>query len=125
MPLSRKTITHFQLKDKTGQPLTIDAFLKQLKLRSIRGTDVMALSYRSPNPQQATAVVNFLMADYLENNIRTNRASATAAREFLSKQLPEVEERVVAAEAALRRFKEKNSVGCSKRRSKDRSGKAE
>ena len=70
----------------------------------------MALSYRSPNPQQATAVINFLMADYLENNIRTNRASATAAREFLSRQLPDVEQRVVTAEAALRRFKEKNSV---------------
>ena len=106
----QKTITHFHLKNKTGKPLTIDAFLKQLKLKSIRGTDVMSLSYRSTNPQQATAVINFLMADYLENNIRINRASATAAREFLSKQLPDVEERVVAAEAALRRFKEQNSV---------------
>src|SRR5579883_822700 len=101
----QKTISHFQLKDKTGKPLTINTFLKQLKLRSIRGTDVMELSYRSINPQQATAVINFLMRDYLENNIRVNRASATAAREFLSRQLPDVEKRVVAAEVALRQFK--------------------
>ncbi len=106
----QKTITHFQLKDQTGKLLTIDAFLKQLKLKSIRGTDVMALSYSSTDPQQATAVINFLMGDYLENNIRTNRASATAAREFLSNQLPDIEKRVVAVEAALRRFKEENSV---------------
>ncbi|MDF5718734.1 MAG: polysaccharide biosynthesis tyrosine autokinase [Rhizonema sp. NSF051] len=106
----QKTIVHFQLKDKTGKPLTIDAFLQQLKLRSIRDTDVMALSYRSTNPYQATAVINFLMADYLENNIRINRASARAAREFLSRQLPNVEKRVVAAEAALRGFKEENNV---------------
>ncbi|MDF5720432.1 MAG: polysaccharide biosynthesis tyrosine autokinase [Rhizonema sp. PD37] len=106
----QKTIAHFQLKDKTGKPLTIDAFLQELKLKSIKGTDVMVLSYHSTNPYQATAVINFLMADYLENNIRINRASARAAREFLSRQLPNVEKRVVAAEAALRRFKEENNV---------------
>lgn len=106
----QKTIANLQLKDKTGELLTIDAFLKQLKLKSIRGTDVMELSYSSTDPQQATTVVNSLMGDYLENNIRTNRAEATAAREFLSKQLPDIEKRVVEAEAALRRFKEENSV---------------
>jgi capsular exopolysaccharide synthesis family protein len=50
------------------------------------------------------------MKYYLESNVRTNRREATSAREFLSKQLPEVESRVTKAEMNLRRFKENNRV---------------
>ncbi|MEH1823865.1 MAG: polysaccharide biosynthesis tyrosine autokinase [Nostoc sp.] len=106
----QKTIVNLQLKDKVGRPQVIDGFIKQLKLKSIRGTDVMELSYRSTDPKQAAEVIRVLMANYLENNIRTNRAEATAAREFLSNQLPDFEKRVIEAEAALRRFREENGV---------------
>lgn len=71
---------------------------------------MIGLSYRSTDPQQAAAVVNVISQYYLENNIQTNRAQATATRKFLNKQLPEVEARVLASEAALRRFKDANQV---------------
>ncbi|BAY33769.1 lipopolysaccharide biosynthesis [Nostoc carneum NIES-2107] len=109
-PIVLKTITSLNLKDKSGKPLTIEKFLKLLKLKTIRGTDVMQLSYRSTNPQEAASVINSLMNYYLESNVRTNRAEARSAREFLNRQLPEVEKRVLKAEMALRRFKEKNRV---------------
>ncbi len=109
-PIVQKTITSLNLKDQWGKPLTIEKFLKILKLKTIRGTDVMQLSYRSTNPQEAATVINSLMEYYLESNVRTNRAEARSAREFLTKQLPEVETRVLKAELALRRFKEKNKV---------------
>ncbi|MHC5765028.1 MAG: GumC family protein [Nostoc sp.] len=109
-PLTQKTITELHLKDKLGQPLEIDTFLSNLKIKSIRGTDILQLSYRSANPQQATAIINKLMSAYLENNVRINRSEARAAREFLNKQLPLVEAKVVQGEAALRQFKEKYEV---------------
>jgi capsular exopolysaccharide synthesis family protein len=110
-PIVQKTITSLNLKDdKWGKPLSIEQFLKLLKLKTIRGTDVMQLSYRSTNPQEAATVINSLMNYYLESNVRNNRSEARAAREFLSKQLPEVEQRVLKAEMGLRRFKEKNRV---------------
>jgi capsular exopolysaccharide synthesis family protein len=109
-PLVQKTIDKFQLKDKQGEPLEIDAFLKNLKVKGIRGTDVMELSYRSTNQEEAAGVINDLMNSYLDNNIRTNRAEATAAKDFLRKQLPQIEKTVVEAEAALRQFKDKNQV---------------
>ncbi|MEH2392615.1 MAG: polysaccharide biosynthesis tyrosine autokinase [Nostoc sp.] len=109
-PLSQKTIAKLQLKDNLGQPLEIDNFLPNLKIKSIRGTDILQLSYRSTNRQEATAIVNTLMSAYLENNVRINRSEATAARKFLSKQLPLIEAKVTEAEAALRRFKEKYEV---------------
>ena len=109
-PLSQKTIAKLQLKDNLGQPLEIDNFLPNLKIKSIRGTDILQLSYRSANRQEATAIINTLMSAYLENNVRINRSEATAARKFLSKQLPLIEAKVTEAEAGLRRFKEKYEV---------------
>lgn len=44
-PIVHKTITTLNLKDKKGKPLTMEGFLKILKLKTIRGTDVMQLSY--------------------------------------------------------------------------------
>ncbi|WP_414753741.1 GumC family protein [Anabaena sp. CCY 9910] len=109
-PIIQKTIAESQLKDEQGKPLEIDDFLRNLKIKSVRGTDILQLTYRSANPEEATAIINRLMNTYLENNVRNNRSEATAAREFLSKQLPLVEAKVTEAEAALRRFKEKYEV---------------
>ncbi|MDJ0676858.1 MAG: polysaccharide biosynthesis tyrosine autokinase [Calothrix sp. MO_167.B42] len=109
-PLIEKTINKFQLQDKQGQPLEIDAFFSNLKVKGVRGTDVMEISYKSTDQEQAAAIVNYLMDAYLENNIQVNRADVTAAKQFLRKQLPQIEARVVRAEAALRRFKDANQV---------------
>ncbi|OYD98957.1 chain-length determining protein [Nostoc sp. 'Peltigera membranacea cyanobiont' 213] len=109
-PIVEKTITSLKLVDKRGIPLEIDDFLKKMKIKSVRGTDILAISYKSSNPKEAADVVNLLMRYYLENNIRINQTQATVAQKFLSKQLPEVEARVVKSEAALRRFKEENRV---------------
>ncbi|MBN3879159.1 GumC family protein [Nostoc sp. JL23] len=109
-PLIQKTITELQLKDKLGQPLEIDDFLRKLKVKSIRGTDILQLSYRSTNPQEATTIINRLMSAYITNNVQVNRSQARAAREFLNKQLPVVEAKVKQGEAILRQFKEKYEV---------------
>lgn len=109
-PIVIKTITELKLKGRKGATMTMDDFLKILKLKTIRGTDVMELSYKSTDKREAANVVNSLMKHYLASNVSTNRAEAIAAREFLSKELPKVERRVTEAEIALRRFKEKNRV---------------
>ncbi|MFS0516839.1 GumC family protein [Nostoc sp. UIC 10607] len=109
-PIVEKTITSLNLVGKQGIPLEIDEFLKKIKIKIVRGTDILAISYSSSNPKEAADVVNLLMRYYLENNIRINQTQATVAQKFLSKQLPEVEARVVKSEAALRRFKEENRV---------------
>lgn len=109
-PIIQKTINKLNLRDKEGQPLKASALLAKLKVNSVGDTDILALSYESTEPQEAAAVVNSLMRDYQENNISTNTAEARSAREFLNKQLPEVQQRLIQAEAELRQFKEKNGV---------------
>ncbi|MDB9320259.1 GumC family protein [Nodularia spumigena] len=109
-PLIEKTIVDLQLKDQEGEPLKIDHVLGILKVQAIRGTDLLQLSYRSVDPELAKAIVNKLMYVYIDDNVMTNRSQATAAREFLNKQLPLVEKQVAESELALRQFKEKYEV---------------
>ncbi|MDF5707616.1 MAG: polysaccharide biosynthesis tyrosine autokinase [Nostoc sp. S4] len=109
-PIVNKTITSLNLTDKKGIPLTIDEFLKKLKVKSIRGTDILTISYTSSDPKEAATVVNTVMKYYLANNISVNQAKARTAKVFLSTQLPEIEGKVVRAEEALRQFKERNKV---------------
>ncbi len=109
-PIIQKTIASLHLQEQQGKPLEIDGFLKQLKVTTVKGTDVLLLSYKSTDLQEPANVINTLMKHYLENNVQTNRAEATAARKFLIKELPEVETKLLQSERALRQFKEVNKV---------------
>lgn len=109
-PIVLKAIDRLQLKNNHGQPLGPTAFLRQLQVKTVRGTDVLQLTYRDPDPKLAAEVVNTLMQLYMESNVSTNRAQAIAARQFINQQLPKTEQTVLQAEAALRRFKEQNRL---------------
>jgi capsular exopolysaccharide synthesis family protein len=100
------------LRDEKGKPLDPKSLVKskQLKVSPVTGTDILALTYKDNDPKIATAVVNKIMEVYLENNILSNRAKATKAREFITQQLPSIEDTVRQADAALRKFKEENRV---------------
>jgi capsular exopolysaccharide synthesis family protein len=110
LPLLKKTIDSLSLKDEKGQALEPNDFKEKLSMKIIGGTDVLHLSYKSRDPKEAAAVVNKLMSLYIENNIITNQTEAAAAREFLTKQIPQTEATARQQEAALRTFKEKNNV---------------
>lgn len=110
VPITQKTITRVNLKDQHGAPLKIQDFLEQLNLSNIKGTDVLQISYKDTDPQKAAAVVNTLMAVYLENNLLENRVETGTARQFIESQLPKAEATVRQVELALRSFKEENKV---------------
>jgi len=109
-PLVEKTISVLNLRDKKDKPMKIEDFVAKIKIKPVKGTDILELSYSSTDAKEASLVINTLMTHYLENNIRTNRAEAKAAREFLTTQLPQLERQVSQSEIALRKFKEKNKV---------------
>lgn len=110
LPLIEKTVAELNLKNKKGEPLKPEEFLKQLTVKGIKGTDVLLITFKSKDAQEAAAIVNHLMTRYTETNVLNNRAEAAAAREFISKQLPQTKAVVRQAEAALRSFQEKNNV---------------
>jgi len=110
VPNIQETISRLELKDKRAAPLKRQQFLKQLQVISIKGTDVLQISYRDVDSKRAAAVVNTLMTIYLEGNLLANRTAAGGARKFIEKQLPQAEASVRQADLVLRRFKEQNKV---------------
>lgn len=110
IPIIQKTIKALNLRNKKGNLIPPEEFLALLTVKPIKGTDVLQISYKSKDPKGAADAVNELMRLYIESNVLSNRAEAAAAREFITKQLPEVQARVQAAEAALRKFKEENNT---------------
>lgn len=109
-PIIQKAINRLDLKDRRGKTLKTEQFLKKLEVKDIKKTDVLEVSYQDTNAERSAAVVNTVMAVYLENNLLSNRTEAVAAREFVQKQLPQAEARLRDAELALRQFKENNKV---------------
>jgi capsular exopolysaccharide synthesis family protein len=108
--LLQRTIDELQLKNDEGEPITVEDLKQRLNLKIIGGTDVLLISYKSPDPETAAAVVNTVMNLYLENDTNTNRAEAEATRKFIAKQLPNTRAAVQEAEGALRRFKQNNNI---------------
>ncbi|VXD11293.1 conserved hypothetical protein [Planktothrix serta PCC 8927] len=109
-PIIERVIKELNLKDKDGETIGYEDLLKSLGVSLIRGTDILGISYESPDPKEAEAVVNKVMELYIENNILVNRSEAAAARKFISSQLPKQEQELQAAEAELRDFKEKYNI---------------
>jgi len=110
MPISKKVITELGLKDAKGNDISYAAFIWDLRIKNTRQTDILEVVYRDSNPAKAASVVNKLFDIYIQNDITNNRQEAQAARIFIEKQLPQVEEVVKQAELALRQFKESNQV---------------
>ncbi|MEG4804232.1 polysaccharide biosynthesis tyrosine autokinase [Microcoleus sp. ARI1-B5] len=108
--LAAKTIKKLNLKDHKGDNLTIKAFLKNLTVTTIRGADILTVSYKDKNPKEAADIVKNMMDFYIENNVQVNRLEAVAVRQFIEKKLPTADNSMRKAAAELSRFKEGNKV---------------
>ncbi|HYW21780.1 MAG TPA: polysaccharide biosynthesis tyrosine autokinase [Nodularia sp. (in: cyanobacteria)] len=108
--LLQQAIDDLQLKNNQGELLRFDAIRPQLTLKIIGGTDVVRVSYKSRNPEEAAAIVNKIMELYLKNEVLTNTGEAEKTRKFMDRQLPNAEATMRRAEVALRMFKQKNNI---------------
>jgi succinoglycan biosynthesis transport protein ExoP len=109
-PVLQQAISELNLVNEEGQPYSPIALKNSLEITQAETADTMVLSYASDKPQEAAAVVNQVMENYVEFNVEMNRAEATAAREFVERQLPRAEAEVEQTAEALRRFKSQNEL---------------
>ena len=108
--IAEEVIERLDLRNDEGEVLSTGGFLSNLTVNSLGDTDILEISYDSPNPEEAANVVNAVMDAYRESNIEINRAQATAEREFIESQLPETEQELETEEERLRQFKEENNI---------------
>ncbi|MBW4627277.1 MAG: polysaccharide biosynthesis tyrosine autokinase [Brasilonema octagenarum HA4186-MV1] len=110
VPVIQETIAELNLRDEKGKRITIEELTNSLKISSLKGTEILQVSYTDKDPKLAARVVNKVMQAYIKNNIEANRQEAVSARKFIQKQLPTTEVSVKEAESGLRKFKENNQI---------------
>ncbi len=105
-----KTISILQLKDAKNTPLKIKDFLKNLTVASIRGADILIVSYKDKKPKIAADVVKTMMDFYIDNNQKVNRLEAVSIRQFIETKLPQSDKNMRKAAADLSKLKEDNKI---------------
>lgn len=110
LPVLQDTIETLNLTNSDGEPLSPKSLSQGIAISPVNGTDVLQVTYTGEDPDLSAAIVNQVMESYIANNIFSNRAKATAAGEFIAKQLPRTEEEVNRAAEKLRQFKAENQI---------------
>lgn len=110
LPILEDTIRALDLRNAEGIPITPTELAKDLSVEPLSETDVIAVTYRSGNPELSAAVVNQIMRSYIEANLSSTRSEVTAARRFLEGELPRAEAEANDVSEALRKFDEENNI---------------
>lgn len=109
-PIIKTLIKDLDLKDDEGEFLKYRDIAGSFNVKPITGTDILEIRYTANDPEFAALVVNKVIKLYIEDHTLNNRSETSSARDFIDKQLPEVEARVKQAEANLREFKNQNRI---------------
>jgi polysaccharide biosynthesis transport protein len=87
-----------------------ELFITQFKVSSVKGTDILEITFQDPSKELAQDVVNKIMEVYIRDDRDNQRKEAEAARDFVRKELPRIEGEVKVAENDLRLFKEQYDI---------------
>ena len=110
MPVVRQTIADLDLTDSSGETLEPKTFLDKLKTDPLPGSDVVAVSYQTSDPELALNVVDRLVQNYLDNSKLISRENVTTAVEIINEQLPKAQALVVERKRALQQFQERHQI---------------
>ena len=109
-PVIQQVIDRQKLTNEEGEPLRPQDFRRNLNTELIGGTDVVEVRYTNPNPKVAAEVVNTLMDVYIKEQIRGNQSEPEAAKEFINRELPSIENRVEQSEQSISKFRTENNI---------------
>jgi succinoglycan biosynthesis transport protein ExoP len=99
---SSRTVDKSEL---SGISLTvIERYLKRLTITPLRGTNLVKVSFSTPDPELSARIVNAHAQAYIRQGLDLHRAVNEEAQHFLEGKLGELKERVEKSEAALNTF---------------------
>lgn len=110
LPILEATIEALDLRDADGELLAPSSLASELTVEPLGETDLIAISYRSGDPELSALVVNQIMNSYVEANINAQRSEVIAAREFLEYELPRAQREADSLSAALKLFNQGNGI---------------
>jgi succinoglycan biosynthesis transport protein ExoP len=94
--------------ETAAQSRAIDAFLAHLTVAPVRNSRLVDVKYDLPDPDLATAIVNALSKNYIEQNLEYKFMASKDASDWLGARLAEERKAVEQAEAKLQQYREQN-----------------
>lgn len=104
-PILMEVIKRVGLKEADGTQTSPDQLLERLSITSIKGTDLISISYRSTDPLKAHKVVSSLCDAYMSATERYRRDGVRDGLRYLDEQLEIVLGRLKISEARLEAYK--------------------
>ncbi|MBZ0156189.1 MAG: hypothetical protein K8I29_08280 [Alphaproteobacteria bacterium] len=111
--VTKKLDLHKNIQNEKQLESHIAELRKNLKVtvkssRDEREAELFIISYRGKDPVIARDVVNSLVSEYIEENVRSRRTDAYEAFSFIQKQLMEYKGKLEESDRATREFRERN-----------------
>jgi len=97
-----------QLSQREEQLLV--KFGKALTTKQVEGTQLIAIHFRTGNPQVGAVIVNNLIDAYEHGNFDSRYQSVSQVKTWLQKQMDDLREKASAAQKQLAQFQEKNNL---------------
>lgn len=96
----------------------VDELISQIKISGTSQYDIYTISYSGTNPKLVKDVVQSLLTIFVEGSFGDKKQDSAKAVKFIDEQIRSYEDKLVAAENALKEFKLKN-VGLLPRQGSD------
>ena len=110
LPVVQRTIQQLDLRGPAGQYLRPKEFLNSLSVESIKGSDILSITFQGTSPEMTAKVVNTIMSNYLDHSNYVIQSETIKSRQFIEKKLPEAKSKVIFLEEKLQNFKEANNL---------------
>jgi polysaccharide chain length determinant protein (PEP-CTERM system associated) len=86
----------------------VDELMDKIKIAGTERDDIYTISYTAPNPKLGRDVVQSLLTMFVEGSFGGKKQDSEKAVQFIDDQIKTYEEKLAAAENALKEFKIKN-----------------
>tara|TARA_R110000772_G_scaffold231560_1_gene342331 strand:- start:1932 stop:3524 length:1593 start_codon:yes stop_codon:yes gene_type:complete len=109
--ITRMTDLDVQASTPEAYEILIDDLKSKIKIRKTGGRhdNIFTITYEDKDPEMAKNVVNSALTVFIENTLGENRSDSNSAQKFISTQIKDYENRLVASESRLTEFKQKYS----------------
>jgi polysaccharide biosynthesis transport protein len=83
-----------RMKDPGNEEQLLSTFHKNLAISRVKGTQLIEIHFRNPNPKLAADVVNDLAKAYVDQNYKSQFQASTLFSDFLANQLTDLKSKV-------------------------------
>lgn len=97
-----------KIADDSAREELATRLMKDIKLATTGSDNIFMISYDNKDPKLAKDVVQSLLTIFVEGGLEGKKQDSASALRFIDQQIAAYEEKLVAAEAALTAFKQKN-----------------